>query len=72
MKKITSSDFSCKDALTGNVTMCARKCDRINDGCQRNEDEMGCSPNDYMWTGIGAALGMIFVIILLIESILYK
>ena len=72
MKIITTSDFSCKDALTGNVTMCARKCDRINDGCQRNEDEIGCSPPDHTWTGIGAVLVMVVVIILLIESILYK
>ena len=82
MKNITASDKSCEDVrdgschcwddLTGKVKMCAHKCDRIDDGCQGKKDEMGCSPSDHTWTGIGVVLVIVVVIILLIESILYK
>ena len=76
VREKTTSDFLCADELTGDVKLCARKCDRIDDGCQRKNgtgiDEIGCSPPDHTWTGIGAVLVMVVVIILLIESTLYK
>ena len=34
LRTITPYDFTCTDALTGQVTLCARRCDRIEDGCQ--------------------------------------
>ena len=72
IRNITASDFSCPDAVTEKVVLCARKCDRIDDGCRGKVDEIGCSPSDHKWTSIGAVLAMIVLIILLIESVLYK
>ena len=34
LRTITPYDFNCTDRLTGQVTLCARRCDRIEDGCQ--------------------------------------
>ena len=34
LRNITPYDFTCTDALRGQVTLCARRCDRIEDGCQ--------------------------------------
>lgn len=72
LRSSTTSNYNCSDNLTGQVTLCAGRCDRIDDGCAGKIDEAGCSPQEHTWTYIGVAFVAMVVIILLIENILYR
>ena len=72
LRSSTTSNYNCTDNLTGQVTLCAVRCDRIDDGCEGKIDEAGCSPQEHTNTYIGVALVAMVVIILLVESILYR
>ena len=68
----TSADFTCPDALTESISICAKRCDRVDDGCLGGMDEQCCAPDSHLITWIGVVLSLLVFTILLMELVLHK